>query len=108
EASGFLGDTHYNGQPKLRVSDGWCVFFNRGCVLHRVGAEDGDPFRYKPSACSLFPLAKNDNGKWYVRQWGVEDEEADLFCLDPKRSPKPAGESLAAELALARRFTDQG
>lgn len=106
EASGFLGAPHTNGDPKLKVSDGWCAFFNGGCVLHRVGAEEGDTFRYKPSACALFPLAKNDSGEWYVRQWGVEDEEWDLFCLNPLHSPRRAADSLGPELALARKFNE--
>jgi hypothetical protein len=106
ESSGFLGEMHVLGVPKLKVSGGWCTFFNQGCVLHQVGAAEGDAFRYKPSACSLFPLYKNDRDEWHVRQWGHENEEWDLFCLDPKHSPKPAAESLRAELALAQRFDD--
>jgi hypothetical protein len=106
EAGGFLGGTHPNGLPQLAVSGGWCAFFNRGCVLHRVGADEGDPFRYKPSACSLFPLQLNDRGEWYVRQWGVEGEQWDLFCLNPDHSPKRAADSLGPELALARKFDD--
>ena len=37
----------------MRVVDGWCVFFNQGCVLHKLGASEGDKFRYKPAPCSL-------------------------------------------------------
>src|SRR6478735_7508787 len=48
-----------DGQPMLRVIGGWCVFFNKGCVLHKVGAAEGDAYRYKPALCALFPLAKN-------------------------------------------------
>jgi len=84
----------------VRVSGGWCVFFNQGCVLHKVGAADGDPFRYKPTQCALFPLEPDADG-WYVRQWGYRDEKWDLFCLNPAASPRPAVESLAGELALA-------
>ena len=91
--------------PMLRVVGGWCIFFNQGCVLHKVGDEEGDKYRYKPCACALFPLARNDNGEWYVRQHGYENEEWDLFCLDPRASTKPAAESLAEEIALAERFT---
>ena len=85
----------------LRVVNGWCVFFNQGCVLHKVGATEGDRYRYKPSLCSLFPLAKNEKGEWFVRQWGVEGEAWDVFCLNPDASPKPAAESLRAEIDLA-------
>jgi hypothetical protein len=104
EAGGFLGEPHVNGQPKLKVSEGWCTFFNEGCVLHKVGAAEGDAFRYKPSACSLFPLYKGDGDEWHVRQWGHDGEEWDLFCLDPKHSSKPAAETLKAELEMAGRF----
>ena len=87
----------------LRVADGWCVFFNRGCVLHTIGAEDGDAYKYKPAICSLFPL-EPEKGKWYIRQWGYNREDWDLFCLNPKNSPIPAATSLATEIALAERL----
>ena len=28
------------GLPVARVADGWCVFFNQGCVLHALGAAE--------------------------------------------------------------------
>ena len=40
--------------PLMRVVEGWCVFFNAGCVLHELGAGEGDRFAYKPSACASF------------------------------------------------------
>jgi hypothetical protein len=89
----------------LRVVGGWCVFFHRGCVLHKVGAAEGDKYRYKPAPCALFPLARNDAGDWYVRQKGVEGEAWDLFCLDPAASPRPAAQSLRDEVELAVRYT---
>jgi hypothetical protein len=105
EKQGFLSNRRRRGGLRmLRVVGGWCVFFNRGCVLHKAGAAEGDAYRYKPAACALFPLAKNDKDQWYVRQWGVETEEWNLFCLDPKASPRPAAESLAGEIALAARY----
>lgn len=100
EAEGFLSKRTKVGQPMVRVSGGWCVFFNAGCVLHKIGAEDGDAYQYKPTQCALFPLEKGDDG-WYVRQWGLDGEQWDLFCLNPKQSDRPAVESLAEELALA-------
>src|ERR1700754_1712817 len=66
EDGGFVGENHELGVPKLKVNDGWCVFFNRGCVLHQLGATEGASFRYKPAACALFPLQKNENDQWYV------------------------------------------
>lgn len=103
EDRGYLSGRGKCGLPMTRVAAGWCVFFNQGCVLHRIGAAEGDPFRYKPSVCSLFPLDKGANGEWRVRQKGYAGEIWDLFCLDPAASPKPAAESLIAEIALARR-----
>jgi hypothetical protein len=105
EASGFLSRRTKGGLPMLRVVDGWCVFFHQGCVLHKVGAAEGDKYRYKPAPCALFPLARNDQGDWYVRQKGVEDESWDLFCLDPQSSPVPAAQSLQDEVRLAAQYT---
>ncbi len=100
EADGFTSARTKLGRPMVRVVGGWCVFFNGGCVLHTVGAEDGDSYQYKPTQCALFPLEK-DGGKWHVRQWGLEGEQWDLFCLNPANSPRPAVEALAPELVLA-------
>lgn len=88
----------------MRVSQGWCVFFNQRCVLHRAGAAEGDKFRYKPAACALFPIDRDEHDRWYVRQKGFNDEAWDLFCLDPKASLVPATESLREEIALAQSF----
>ncbi|MCS6852003.1 MAG: DUF3109 family protein [Gemmataceae bacterium] len=104
EKAGFLSGRQKYGLPMLRVVDGWCVFFNQGCVLHKVGAAEGDKFRYKPALCALFPLAKSERGEWYVRQKGYEGECWDLFCLNPEQTTVPARESLQEELALAARF----
>ncbi len=101
---GYLSNRKKGGLPMLRVSQGWCVFFNQGCVLHKVGAEEGDKYRYKPAPCALFPLARNDKGDWFVRQHGVEGEGWDLFCLNPASSPLPASESLRDEVSLAARY----
>ncbi|HEY8504503.1 MAG TPA: DUF3109 family protein, partial [Gemmataceae bacterium] len=56
EKEGFVSRRRKGGRPMLRVVGGWCVFFGGGCVLHRVGAAEGDKFRYKPFHCALFPL----------------------------------------------------
>src|SRR5581483_10827987 len=104
ERQGFLSRRLRHGLPMLRVVDGWCVFFNRGCVLHKVGAAEGDKYRYKPAACSLFPLARNDQGDWYGRRKVIENEEWDLFCLDRRSSPKPAARSLRDEIELAAQY----
>ncbi len=104
EKDGFLSRRRKQGLPMLRVVDGWCIFFNQGCVLHKVGAAEGDRYRYKPSACALFPLAKNEQDQWIVRQRGYDGEEWDLFCLDPKASSLPAAKSLKEEVKLAMRF----
>lgn len=105
ERAGFLSRRRKAGQPALRVAAGWCVFFNQGCVLHKIGADEGDKFRYKPSACALFPLEKDEHERWYIRQKGFKGEAWDLFCLDPKVSAVRAVDSLREEIALAARFT---
>jgi hypothetical protein len=104
---GYLSRRRRHGLPMLRVIGGWCVFFHRGCVLHKVGAAEGDKYRYKPAACALFPLARDEHDRWYVRQKGYQGEPWDLFCLDPASSPLPAAESLQSEIALALRYTQE-
>ncbi len=101
EREGYASRRMKAGMPMLRVVGSWCIFFNEGCVLHKVGAVEGDRFRYKPAPCSLFPLEHDDHGKWYVRQHGYKGEQWDLFCLAPAQSPVPAAESLAGEIAFA-------
>ena len=100
EKGGYLSQRIKSGKPMLRVLDGWCIFFNQGCVLHKIGMMEGDSFKYKPVVCVVFPLDVDTKGRWYVRQWGVDREEWDLFCLNPRASPMPAAESLKVELAL--------
>jgi Fe-S-cluster containining protein len=101
EEEGYLSGRRKLGEPMMRVVSGWCIFFNQGCVLHRVGAEEGDKYRYKPILCSLFPLGKDERDHWFVRQHGYKGEEWDLFCLAPGASPRPATETLQEEVALA-------
>lgn len=84
-----------------------CVFFNQGCVLQKIGATEGDKFRYKPAVCALFPLERDAHDRWYVRQKGFKREQWDLFCLDPDASSVAAAASLQEEIALARRFTEE-
>lgn len=107
EKDGYVSRRRKLGLPMLRVIDGWCVFFNEGCVLHKVGAMEGDKYAYKPWQCALFPLAKNEKGQWFVRQWGVEGEAWDLFCLDPKATTKPAARSLKEEMEMAKKFDEE-
>jgi hypothetical protein len=104
EREGYVSRRVKAGMPMLRVVGGWCVFFNEGCVLHKVGAAEGDRFRYKPAPCSLFPLEHDDRGNYYVRQHGYKGEEWDLFCLAPGQSAVPAAESLRGEIAFAERL----
>jgi hypothetical protein len=100
--AGWVGDGVKVGLPMARVVDGWCLFFNKGCVLHQVGAADGDFTRYKPVQCVLFPLEPHGDGTWYVRQRGYEGEQwDDLFCLNPANSAKRAADTLGAEIAVA-------
>ncbi|MBI3271625.1 MAG: DUF3109 family protein [Planctomycetes bacterium] len=104
EKAGYLSGRLRYGLPTLRRAGDWCVFFNQGCVLHKLGAEEGDKFRYKPAVCSLFPIQQDAQDRWYVRQKGLEKERWDLFCLDPAGTTVRAAESLQDEVALAERF----
>jgi len=109
EREGFVSKRRKEGHPMLRVVRGWCVFFHQGCVLHRHGEREGDPFKYKPAACALFPITRDpSDGAWYVRQKGYRKEAWDLPCLEPGELAPPASASLQAEIALAERFTRQG
>ncbi len=104
EKKGYLSSRTHAGQAMMRNQGGWCVFFNQGCVLHKLGAMEGDKYLYKPVACSLFPLQKDERDRWYVRQKGYKGEKWDIFCLDPNASPMPAREALEAELELAEKI----
>jgi Fe-S-cluster containining protein len=101
---GYLSRRRKSGQPMVRVVKGWCIFFNGGCVLHRLGAREGDAYRYKPWVCSVFPISRDGRGRWYVRQKGLFGEIWDLPCLDPPVSTVSARDSLQAEIALVERF----
>lgn len=96
ERDGFVSRRQKAGQPAARVVKGWCVFFHRGCVLHHAGI--------KPAVCAMFPLAKDERDRWYVRQKGYSGEIWDLKCLDPAASSVPASESLREEIALVESF----
>jgi hypothetical protein len=104
---GYLSRRRKAGMPMARVVAGWCVFFNRGCTLHRLGAAEGAAFRYKPGLCAVFPLAKDQPGRWYVRQKGYKRESWDLPCLDPESSNVPAAVSLQHETALVEDWESQ-
>jgi hypothetical protein len=106
EKRGYRSGLITLGLPMMRMSRGWCVFFNQGCVLHKVGAAEGDRNRYKPSVCSLFPIEQDAQDRWYVRQKGYKGEKWDLFCLDPASSPVRAADSLRDEIELVRRFDE--
>ena len=102
---GYVSRRRKAGQLMLRVNAGWCVFFHNGCVLHKLGEEDGDRFRYKPCVCAFFPLDRLPDKNWHVRQKGYGGEIWDLPCLDPKPSTPLAALSLKPELAIAERIT---
>ncbi|MFO0982717.1 MAG: DUF3109 family protein [Planctomycetota bacterium] len=103
EQNGYLTRRTKNGRPMMAVVGGWCVFFNRGCVLHKIGAEQGDKFKYKPKVCVLFPLEEGEApGTWYFRQRGVRGESWDLFCLNPEETRVKAVDSMQDEIRFAR------
>lgn len=97
----FLTNRQKQGCRTLSVVDGWCLFFNEGCVLHKVGAMEGDKYQYKPWRCVLFPLEPVSGGEWHVRQHGRRGEAWDLFCLNPAESPLPASQTLVDEIRFA-------
>ena len=99
-AAGYMSRRRKAGQPTARIVRGWCVFFNQGCTLHRLGAQEGATFRYKPALCAMFPLSRDRRGRLYVRQKGYKGEIWDLACLDPAASDVPALTSLRQEIAL--------
>jgi hypothetical protein len=105
EKGGYVSSRRKAGRPMMRVVKGWCIFFNEGCVLHKVGMVEGDKFRYKPAPCSLFPLERDDDGQWYVRQHGYKGEQwTELFCLAPDNTTVQAGDSLGEEAAFAQQL----
>jgi hypothetical protein len=104
EKEGYVSLRRKEGQPTMRVAAGWCVFFNQGCVLHRLGADEHDPFRYKPWVCAVFPISRDRPGPWHVRQKGFRGEKWDLPCLDPEATTIRAADSLRAEIALVERY----
>ena len=57
-AEGYLSRRRKAGQTLVRVAAGWCVFFNQGCTLHRLGAAEGAAFRYKPWALRRLPVGE--------------------------------------------------
>lgn len=102
ETKGHVTNRRKEGLPALAVSKGWCVFFNQGCVLHKVGAEEGDKWKYKPWRCIAFPLERSQTGRWHVRQWKHRGEAWDLFCLNPRESRKTPRETLQEEVKFVR------
>jgi hypothetical protein len=99
---GHLTNRRKEGLPALAVSKGWCVFFNEGCVLHKVGAEEGDKWKYKPWRCIAFPLERSGTKRWHVRQWKHRGEAWDLFCLNPRESRKTPRVTLKEEVQFVR------
>lgn len=108
EKEGYVSRRRKLGQPMLRVIGGWCVFFNKGCVLHKMGALEGEAYKYKPVLCAVFPLSPGGaDGRWYVRQKGYEGESWDLFCLDPASTSRSAAETLQDEVRVLERHLNE-
>lgn len=102
EDNGLVTQRQRAGLYMAPVVDGWCVFFNEGCALHKMGAVEGDSLKYKPAQCAIFPLLWDEDGDFYVRQWNYKGEEwNDLHCLNPAKSKVKATESLKNEMNLA-------
>jgi hypothetical protein len=103
---GWLTHRQKGGRRTLAVASRYCVFYAEGCVLHRLGAAEGDKNKYKPATCITFPLDKTDEGEWYVRQEGVLGEAWDLDCLNPRVSNGRPTETLKEEMAFAERVVE--
>lgn len=102
---GWLTNRVKGGLRTVAVEGGWCVFENGGCALQKAGMAEGEPWKYKPSACIRFPLEQPARGgRWYVRQWGHRGEAWDLFCLNPEEDPTLAAESLRAEIGYVAKM----
>ena len=41
DKGGYVSRRQKAGLPMTRVVAGWCVFFNQGCALHRLGSAEG-------------------------------------------------------------------
>lgn len=103
EKNGLVTQRERAGIKMAPVVDGWCVFFNEGCTLHKLGAAEGNALKYKPAQCAIFPLLWDDEGNFYVRQWHYKGEEwNDLHCLNPAKSKVKATESLKNEMNLVQ------
>ena len=96
-SQGYLTRRRKRGHGTARVHRGWCIFFNNGCALQSLG--------HKPAVCALFPIDRDENDNWYVRQRNYQGEAWALPCLDPQSTSTPAAKSLGAELALAQRLS---
>jgi len=101
EKHGWLTKRVKDGHHTIAVEGGWCVFANEGCTFQKVGMTEGEPWKYKPSACIRFPLEKTKGGTWYIRQWKYRGEGWDLFCLNPDESKVSARESMADEIVYS-------
>lgn len=104
ERDGYVSRRTKGGARMLRVVRGWCVFFNQGCVLQKVGEARRSKFAYKPYVCILFPLDVDRHGNWFVRQKGYSGEDWELSCLTPGANTPLAIDTLREELAVAARM----
>ena len=100
--------THADAKPgktdEIVFDQKQCVFYNEGCVLHAIGAAEGDSTKYKPATCILFPIDDMKGGGYEVRQWGRKGEMWNLFCLDPTATKKSAKDTLKVEVEFLTRI----
>ncbi|MBF0545339.1 MAG: DUF3109 family protein [Candidatus Riflebacteria bacterium] len=103
---GFLTKRIKGGRQTMAVSGSWCIFANEGCVLQKVGNEEGEKWKYKPFFCVLFPISRDGEGTdWYIRQKGYKGEEWDLYCLERTPTEKqPAINGLSDELDYLEKY----
>ncbi|SRR5579871_3319047 len=102
--SGYLDGRSEPERPYVRTVERWCIFFNQGCVLHALGAEEGDKYRYKPRECSWFPLWHDGKGNWYVRQHGYKGDTWELPCLNRAITKTPAAKTVQEEMEFVQQY----
>lgn len=103
----YLSNRRKEGRKTIAVVNGWCVFANQGCILQKLGEQEGEKWKYKPHLCVLFPIS-HDKGSagWYIRQKGYRGERWELQCIENAAIEKDfAKEFLIEEIKYLELFS---
>ena len=105
EKEGYLSRRGTPEEPLVRVVAGWCVFFNKGCVLHAVGANEATR-----TATSLPPAHYS---LWFATGAAAGTSgstviigNSGICSVSIRRGPMPSRLSLQDEIALARKLME--